>query len=111
GMISVIVLLMPSVGVLLIPVAVVYYKIQCIYRQASREVKRLETMTRSPIYTEFSDAVDGADTIRVMRLSELSMTRQAAKITRNQRAAYVGMSLLVCGSGMSLLVCGSSMSL
>eukprot|EP01134_Creolimax_fragrantissima_P005323 CFRG5323T1 len=93
GMATVIVIVMPPVGLLLIPVAIMYYKIQCAYREVSREIKRLETITRSPIYSEFSDSLDGADTIRALKVTKKCVRNQLQNVMRNQRAIYTGTAL------------------
>ena len=46
------------------PVTVVYYFLQRYYIPAARELQRLEPVTRSPIYSGFSEAVNGIATIR-----------------------------------------------
>lgn len=46
------------------PVTVVYYFLQRYYIPAARELQRLESVTRSPIYSGFSEAVNGIATIR-----------------------------------------------
>jgi ATP-binding cassette subfamily C (CFTR/MRP) protein 10 len=37
------------------------------YRATSRELRRLDGISRSPIYTSFSEALEGAATIRAFR--------------------------------------------
>jgi ATP-binding cassette, subfamily C (CFTR/MRP), member 1 len=52
---------------MLVPVFVVgvfYGKAMTLFRPASRDLKRAETKTRSPIYTHFGEALRGTDTIR-----------------------------------------------
>ena len=45
-------------------VGVLYGKAMSMFRPASRDLKRAETKTRSPIYTHFGEALRGTDTIR-----------------------------------------------
>jgi ATP-binding cassette subfamily C (CFTR/MRP) protein 10 len=47
------------VFILLVPLFLSYLKIQKVYRICSRELKRLDTVTSSPIYSKFSETVDG----------------------------------------------------
>jgi ATP-binding cassette, subfamily C (CFTR/MRP), member 1 len=48
-------------------VAVLYVRMMSQFRPAARDMKREETKTRSPIYTNFGEAIRGAETIRSIR--------------------------------------------
>uniref|UniRef100_A0A6T8KKU6 ATP-dependent transporter ycf16 n=1 Tax=Hemiselmis andersenii TaxID=464988 RepID=A0A6T8KKU6_HEMAN len=54
----------PAFVVCVIPMGFVYWKVQKFYRQSSREIKRLESVAKSPIFAEFSQTVTGVSTIR-----------------------------------------------
>ncbi|KAL4612819.1 Multidrug resistance-associated protein 7-like [Arapaima gigas] len=54
----------PWILLLLLPLGLLYYKVQHFYRHTSRELKRLYTITLSPIYTHFSETLTGLCTIR-----------------------------------------------
>ena len=64
---------LPWFLVLLAPLTVVYYYIQRYYRLTSRELKRISSVTLSPIYAHFNETVTGLTTIRAMRHSDRSV--------------------------------------
>jgi ABC-type multidrug transport system fused ATPase/permease subunit len=55
----------PYLGGLLFPMAFLYYAIASFYRRTSRQVKRIESTTRSAILARFSEQVVGVASIRV----------------------------------------------
>lgn len=55
---------LPWVLVPLIPLALVYYRTQRFYRYTSRELKRLCSLTLSPVYSHFSETITGLEMIR-----------------------------------------------
>ena len=55
---------------MLVPLAVVsfsYVNAMSLFRPAARNLKRVETKTRSPIFTHFGEALKGTETIRAFR--------------------------------------------
>ena len=49
------------------PMALVYRKIMVMYVPTSRELERLESVTRSPVFSHFGETLEGASTIRAFR--------------------------------------------
>ncbi|KAI8918715.1 P-loop containing nucleoside triphosphate hydrolase protein [Entophlyctis helioformis] len=54
----------PLFAIPFVPVMVMYYYIQLYYRSSSREIKRIESIARSPIYTNVTETLNGIATIR-----------------------------------------------
>ena len=47
-----------------VPIFIMYYFLQKFYVTTARQVKRMEAVTRSPIYSHFGETINGAPTIR-----------------------------------------------
>eukprot|EP00833_Pecoramyces_ruminatium_P002079 jgi/Orpsp1_1/1176111/evm.model.c7180000056461.1 len=54
----------PIFGVVMIPLLLLYYFVQEIYRSTSRELKRIDSLTRSPLYANITETIQGLPTIR-----------------------------------------------
>ncbi|KAJ4459390.1 Multidrug resistance-associated protein [Paratrimastix pyriformis] len=50
--------------VILVPIVVVFYLLQAVYRRTSREVQRLESISRSPCFAHFAETLMGLPTLR-----------------------------------------------
>ncbi|GMH98076.1 hypothetical protein TrST_g10769 [Triparma strigata] len=48
----------------LVPLTFIYYKVQQWFRRSSTEIQRVENVTRSPIFSDFSQTLSGTSTIR-----------------------------------------------
>ncbi|XP_055636693.1 multidrug resistance-associated protein 1-like isoform X2 [Toxorhynchites rutilus septentrionalis] len=70
------------------PLMVVYYLVQKVYIETSRQLKRLESVTRSPIYSHFGETINGQSTIRAYS-EQTRFTRESEqKIDFNQKVSY-----------------------
>lgn len=63
---------------------------QAFYRQSSRELRRLSSVARSPVYSGFSEAIDGAPTIRGFSAQAAFSQQNVAGLEVLQRANYAG---------------------
>eukprot|EP01062_Namystynia_karyoxenos_P068259 TRINITY_DN6263_c1_g1_i1.p1 TRINITY_DN6263_c1_g1~~TRINITY_DN6263_c1_g1_i1.p1 ORF type:complete len:1471 (+),score=387.48 TRINITY_DN6263_c1_g1_i1:72-4415(+) len=109
---------LPYFGIVLVPVGVIYYRIQHFYRQSSREVKRLANISRSPVYALLAETLSGAVTLRAMscedRIEQEVRQRldasQLASFTEQAVNQWLGFRLQMLGAimvaGVSLLAAG-----
>jgi ABC-type multidrug transport system fused ATPase/permease subunit len=82
----------PLFGILIIPIAFIYYFVARYYLATSRELKRLDSVTKSPIYAHFSETLNGVSTIRAYgKVSEFEELNER-KLDTNQRAYYPSIS-------------------
>lgn len=61
---------------------------QRFYVATSRQLKRLESVSRSPIYSHFSETVTGSSVIRAYGRSQDFKAINDAKVDTNQRSCY-----------------------
>ncbi|KAJ2784563.1 Transporter of the ATP-binding cassette (ABC) [Coemansia javaensis] len=68
-----------------VAIACVYWAIGVLYLSASREIKRFESVTKSPIYTQFGETLSGVSTIRAYGQEARFRRANYAKIDDNIR--------------------------
>ncbi|GAB4840687.1 Canalicular multispecific organic anion transporter 1, variant 2 [Ancistrocladus abbreviatus] len=51
----------------IMPLMILFYAAYLYYQSTSREVKRLDSITRSPVYAQFGEALNGLSTIRAYK--------------------------------------------
>ncbi|XP_017012710.2 multidrug resistance-associated protein 1 isoform X4 [Drosophila takahashii] len=72
----------------IVPIAFLYYFAQRFYVATSRQLMRLESVSRSPIYSHFSETVTGASTIRAYNVGDRFIDESDAKVDKNQVCKY-----------------------
>jgi hypothetical protein len=71
----------------------IYYHLQQKFRYTAREFKRLDSITKSPIYQLFTEAINGLETIRAYKM-EGDMAKQIERmLEQNSRAWYLNFSM------------------
>ncbi len=83
-----IVFILPGVIIFLIPILYIYYKIQNDYRRVAREVKRLDSLARSPRYAHFKETLQGLHVIRAFNQSEWAMNEFYNKLKISTQMYY-----------------------
>ncbi|KAJ3067917.1 hypothetical protein HDU98_008890 [Podochytrium sp. JEL0797] len=79
----------PYFAVVLFPVLGVYYLIQNLYRATSRELKRLDSISRSPLYANFGSTLAGLATIRAYGEQDRFILKTDRAINANNSPYYL----------------------
>lgn len=87
-----IVVITPLFLVGLVPVFVFYYFAQRYYIKTSRELSRLESTSRSPIYALFSETLDGLSTIRAYGAEQRLIYKNDALLDTNVQSYFLNFS-------------------
>ncbi|XP_053366956.1 ATP-binding cassette sub-family C member 3 isoform X2 [Clarias gariepinus] len=80
----------PIFAVVIGPLAIIYYFVQRFYVATSRQLKRLESVSRSPIYSHFSETITGTSVIRAYGLNNSFVLMSDMKVDENQKSYYPG---------------------
>jgi ABC-type multidrug transport system fused ATPase/permease subunit len=88
------------------PIAFFYYKAQQYFIKTSRELTRLDSISRSPIYALFSETLDGLTTIRAYGDEERLTHKSNFLLDRNQQAYFLNFSAN-CWLGIRLELAGT----
>jgi ABC-type multidrug transport system fused ATPase/permease subunit len=75
-----IVVILPLVLIFIVPIFFVYYSVQNSYRRVAREIKRLDSLARSPRYAHFKETLQGLTVIRAFNQTEWSMDQFYSKL-------------------------------
>jgi ATP-binding cassette subfamily C (CFTR/MRP) protein 1 len=78
----------PAFIALIIPLSGVYYWVQRYYLRTSRELKRLDSISRSPIYAHFQESLGGITTIRAYRQQLRFAMENEWRVDANLRAYF-----------------------
>ena len=90
----------------LLPIILVYVSAQRYYIKTSRELSRLDSVSRSPIYALFSETLDGLTTIRAFS-SERRLTQKNFRLLDKQQQAYFLVFSANCWLGIRLELVGT----
>ncbi|KAG0166831.1 hypothetical protein DFQ30_006735 [Apophysomyces sp. BC1015] len=82
----------PFFLLLIIPLGFIYMYVQRYYLATSRELKRLDSIGKSPIYSHFQETISGVSTIRAYEQQNRFTYENEVKLDENQRAYYPSVS-------------------
>ncbi|XP_054168602.1 multidrug resistance-associated protein 1-like [Oppia nitens] len=73
---------------IILPIAIIFYIVQKFYITTSRQLKRLESITKSPIYAHFSETLTGVSTIRAYGVNKQFIKESDNRLDLNNRCFY-----------------------
>ncbi|KAH7349425.1 metal resistance protein YCF1 [Plectosphaerella cucumerina] len=82
----------PPFIALILPLGLTYYWIQRYYLRTSRELKRLDSVSRSPIYAHFQESLGGVATIRAYRQQGRFELENEWRVDSNLKAYFPSIS-------------------
>ncbi|XP_022672568.1 canalicular multispecific organic anion transporter 1-like [Varroa destructor] len=85
---TVICIKVPLFGILIIPLGIVYYRIQRTYLPTSSRLRNLEISTRTPILTHLSETIQGVTVIRAFRAQDMCTKQIRYLVDENNRCYY-----------------------
>ena len=88
------------------PIMIIYIMIQRFYIPACRELQRIESVSRSPIYSGLGEAVNGVETIRTFRVGG-HFTSMAYRLMEKNADAFVTQRLVALWLAIRLRLIGS----
>ncbi|XP_063601958.1 ATP-binding cassette sub-family C member 3-like [Penaeus indicus] len=78
----------PAAGLFVLPVMLLYYLVQVVYIASSRQLKRIESVSKSPIYSHFGETLQGVTVIRAYKRQEEFNEESQRKIEFSLKATY-----------------------
>ncbi|XP_071985544.1 ATP-binding cassette sub-family C member 2-like [Engystomops pustulosus] len=78
----------PIFAAVIVPLAIFYYFVQRFYVTTSRQLRRLDSVTRSPIYSHFGETVSGLSVIRAYGHQQRFLQHNEDTLDINQKSVY-----------------------
>lgn len=76
----------------ILPLLIAFYAAYIYYQTTAREVKRMDSITRSPVYAQLGEALNGLATIRAYKAQERMSQFHAKAVNMNTRFILINMS-------------------
>uniref|UniRef100_A0A8C7F049 ABC-type glutathione-S-conjugate transporter n=1 Tax=Oncorhynchus kisutch TaxID=8019 RepID=A0A8C7F049_ONCKI len=101
----------PFAAVVILPLAILYAFVQSFYVATSCQLRRLESVSRSPIYTHFNETVQGASVIRAFGeqdglptgdLTQSKLSPQLIGLSSLDNRRWLAVNLEFVGNGVVL---------
>lgn len=88
GVLVVVSVSVPPFLVVIVPLGFIYRAVLRYYLATSREIKRLDAVSKTPIFTWFQESLGGLSTIRAFGQEERFRATNEARVDRNQQCYF-----------------------
>ncbi|XP_030646267.1 multidrug resistance-associated protein 1 isoform X2 [Chanos chanos] len=88
GSCAVILIATPLTAIIIPPLGLLYFFVQRFYVATSRQLKRLESVSRSPVYTHFNETLLGTTVIRAFGEQQRFIRESDGRVDHNQKAYF-----------------------
>uniref|UniRef100_A0A8D0F2B5 Canalicular multispecific organic anion transporter 1 n=1 Tax=Strix occidentalis caurina TaxID=311401 RepID=A0A8D0F2B5_STROC len=78
----------PFFALIIIPLSIIYYFVLRFYVSTSRQLRRLDSVTRSPIYSHFGETVSGLSVIRAYGHQQRFLKQNESTMDINQKSVH-----------------------
>ncbi|XP_055997063.1 ATP-binding cassette sub-family C member 8-like isoform X2 [Ostrea edulis] len=78
----------PYFLIAVLPLTILYYCLQFFFRATARELQRIESVTKSPVFSHLSETLSGLQTIRAFR-AEKRFKKRAFTLIDNNNIPYI----------------------
>ncbi|KAI0826665.1 multidrug resistance-associated ABC transporter [Trametes gibbosa] len=103
----------PYLGIIFVPLMILYYIAALYYRRSSVEAKRLDSLLRSALYSAYSETLTGLSTVRAYRSQDRFIRKSEDGLDLENRAYYMtiaiqrwlGVRLDILGNMLILGIC------
>ncbi|EZG83063.1 putative multidrug resistance-associated protein 1 [Gregarina niphandrodes] len=82
-------IVIPEMVLVILPTLTLYIMIERMYVTVARQFKRIDSISRSPVFTHFSESLDGAKTIRVMKCVDQFIGHHLKWLDESMSAIYI----------------------
>ena len=88
GTVIVIAILVPFTLVVIVPLVPLVLLVAYYYRRSNIELRRLESVSRSPVFVHFAETLNGCVTIRALGVQQLYIAENSRRLDVNARPFY-----------------------
>ena len=89
GTFTVVTIITPYFLIPLVPILIIYAFLQIYFTRTRRQVKRLESIAKSPIFSHFTETIQGATTIRAFNQKQRFYRENEARVTSHLHCNYI----------------------